>query len=35
MPIVAIPVIKDLPFVVNDEILLKTSPYYEVRYEKH
>lgn len=34
MPIIAIPVMKDLPLVVNDELTPKTSPYYEVRYEK-
>ena len=34
MPIIAIPVMKDLPFVVNAEIAPTTSPYYEVRYEK-
>lgn len=34
LPIIAIPVMKDLPFIVNDEIAPKTNPYYEVRYEK-
>jgi len=34
MPIVAIHIIKDLPLVVNDEIMPKSSSYYEVRYEK-
>jgi hypothetical protein len=34
MTIISIPVIKDLPLFVNDEIAPKTSSYYDVRYEK-
>jgi hypothetical protein len=34
MDMIAIPVVKDLPLVVNNETLPKKSGYYEVRFEK-